>query len=256
MRSPSLLLSFLVFTTLLMHAVQSSTTKGIVLVDKYTLNKLLHGAKATGSYVLVKFDKQYAYGEKEDAWKKLGETIAKQEDKMNNVILASVGVEEWGEKFNEDFALTHGAKKENFPVFKLFKKDGSSEIVKAATYEGLVEVLTEETGLYIGLPGCSRELDDQAAKFNGATTDKERNDILTATEALPISKYYVGTMKKILDKKQPIDEFVTAESRRLKKLMEGKLPEAKKQEMQTKINILQSFATKKKKGGAKMEKDL
>merc|ERR1711871_9812 len=109
--------------------------------------------------VLVKFDKDYAYGEKEDAFKevckRLGEGGA-------DVLVGVVGVQEYGDKLNQDLADKFGAKKEQFPLYKLFLKGSKTPIdytgeVKA---DELVRFLKTQANLYIALPGCLEAFDE------------------------------------------------------------------------------------------------
>ena len=44
-----------------------------------------------------------------------------------------------------------------------------------------------------------------------------------------------------------LDEFISKETGRTRKLLDGKLTEAKKQELQEKLNVLRSFTRQEKK---------
>ena len=66
-------------------------------VLRRTFDRIIDGSKS----VMVRFDKEYSYGDEHDAWKsfaaKVGESAA-------DMLVADVGVSEYGDKDNQDLA--------------------------------------------------------------------------------------------------------------------------------------------------------
>merc|ERR1712224_872447 len=69
-----------------------------------------------GLSTLVKFDRGYAYGEKEDEFK----TLCKLSYKVPNFFIAEVAVQEYGDKENQDLADRFKISKDDFPVYYFF----------------------------------------------------------------------------------------------------------------------------------------
>ena len=98
------------------------------------------------------------------------------------------------------------------------------------------------------LPGCVEEYDLLADKMLEASTKPNRETVLRAMEAA-LAKTTDEKTKKRGDLYQKImkkivsdgPEFVAKETARTKKMMEGKIAEAKKKELSEKINVLRSF---------------
>lgn len=67
---------------------------------------------------VVKFDVAYPYGEKHEEFEKLSETLAFNPD----ILVATVGVKDYGEKENLDLARKYKVNKEDYPVVLLFTK--------------------------------------------------------------------------------------------------------------------------------------
>ena len=90
-------------------------------------------------FVLVKFDEQFAYGDKEDVYK----VIAKLSIDIPNLITASVGVAgirkihlyvtniftDYAEKENLDLCERYNIKKSDFPAYRLFNRDVNNPII-------------------------------------------------------------------------------------------------------------------------------
>lgn len=120
---------------------------------------------------LVKFDVSYPYGDKHDAFLE----IAKAARDIEQLLVAEVGVKDYGDKDNEELARTYGATKENFPVVKLFFKD-KPEPITFKSADGFSEIelkkfVREHTGLYLSSPLSIHEFDILSIKFMGK--DKE-----------------------------------------------------------------------------------
>merc|ERR1711912_72178 len=78
-------------------------------------------------------------------------------------LIGEVGVQEYGDKENDDLRERFNINKDDFPVFKLFKKGGNTEkpidYTGDVTEEKLTQFLKQEVGLYIALPGNIEALD-------------------------------------------------------------------------------------------------
>lgn len=157
-------------------AYQASSSSGSVELDELSFNKITSKFDAS----LIKFDVAFPYGDKHDAFV----TIAKEAKDVDELLVAEVGVKDYGEKDNEALARKYGATKDNFPVVKLFVKGQSEPIPfddsKGFTTDDLRRFIREKTGLYLSLPGCVRQLDQLAIKF--MKTDKDRKNVLKEVE--------------------------------------------------------------------------
>eukprot|EP01062_Namystynia_karyoxenos_P052118 TRINITY_DN4141_c0_g2_i1.p2 TRINITY_DN4141_c0_g2~~TRINITY_DN4141_c0_g2_i1.p2 ORF type:complete len:325 (+),score=143.22 TRINITY_DN4141_c0_g2_i1:96-1070(+) len=234
---------------------------GVVGLDAYSLDDVADGTRT----VLLKIDKEYPYGEKEDEWRRLSERIADSGD-LGSFVLAEVGVQEYGEdKYNEAVAQRFGVKPADYPAFRLLAK-GAAEPVPydgPVTVEGLSRFLAEKAGVNVPLPrlsGTIAALDDLAAEFTKAEGVQEQRGVLQrakgAAKELPApqqanAKYYLSVMKKMLARAQgegvivgcSDDEAVTeCERKRIgKQLKDRKTAKEKKKELSDSLNILQSF---------------
>ena len=65
---------------------------------------------------IVKFDVAYPYGPKQDAYTKMAEAARSLPD----ILVAEVGVKDYGDKDNSDLAERFNIPKDKFPVVKLF----------------------------------------------------------------------------------------------------------------------------------------
>jgi len=229
----------------LVQPLLATHVKGAIPLDSFTFDKVV----GQGVPVLVKFDKDYPYGEAEDAFKDLA---AKVGGGTKDVLIASVGVQEYGDKLNEDLAERFSVNKEQFPHYMLFSGDAKADpvIFKGdVKVDKLVGFLKEQVrGFYIALPGCIRELDKVAVEFM-ATAGGGRN--LKKQEAEQISsrlnseadkqsgKYYLLLMQKVIDKG---DNFIQTETARLAKMIDSvSITEDKKALFRTRQNIISGF---------------
>ncbi|GBP00557.1 Endoplasmic reticulum resident protein 29 [Eumeta japonica] len=211
-------------------------------LDEFSFDKVIKKFDAA----LVKFDIAFPYGEKHDAYI----ALAKDAKEVEELLIAEVGVKDYGEKDNEALARKYGAMKDNFPVVKLFLKGKSDPVTfddtNGFTSDELRRFIREKSGIYLSLPGCIRQLDLLAVQF--IKSDKEnREKLLKETESFikelesknaASGKVYKTVMQKIIDKG---DSFIKTEFDRVKKLTKGKLSEEKKKELGTRLNILQAF---------------
>ena len=237
----SILMSFSLIS--LMHAA----SLGAINLDDFTFDKIVDGSRD----VLVKFDKDYPYGDDEDEFKALCKTVAPLK---TSLIIAEVGVQDYGDRHNEGLRERFGISRDSFPAYRLFKKGTSGTdmplVYSGAITEGaLAAFLKLETGLYVGLPGNLEVFDKMAQGFLGKDTAEATalhkaaevaQSKVTASDA-GSARAYVKIMARVLEKGP---SFISAETNRVKKLMQGKITEKKKRFFSERLNILSSFTSK------------
>jgi len=234
----------------LLAGVVHAADYNIVNLDNNTL-KLLTGKDLPA---FVRFDKDYPYGEKADAFKALGQTAAGAK-----VLIGSVGISTYGEKMNQDLAERFGYKTPGkdleysdmdamFPKFRFFPANGAADIEYTGdiTSDAMTLFLKKEARVYFGLKGTIREFDKFAADFVKSAdksgiiqTAKTAADGLTGAEK-EAAAYYIRAMEKTQEK----GEWFKTEFDRLKQIISGgKVAPAKKDDMALKVNRLSSFVT-------------
>jgi len=229
-----------VFTVVALSSMGTEAAPGAIKLDNTTFDKLI---TVPGLTVLVKFDKEYAYGDEHDAWKEYAKTVG---ESAAELLTADVGVAEYGDKDNSDLAERFSIKSDDFPQYRLWKKGmlSTAEPIKFTGDKKADEFLRfvqEKAGAWIGLPGQIKALDEIAKEF--LSTDKTA-DVITKAEAAAAgqteetAKYYVKVMQKLAADK----EFLTKENARLKKMMDdGSVKASKKEQFGRRLNVLNSF---------------
>ena len=134
-------------------------------VLRRTFDRIIDGSKS----VMVRFDKEYSYGDEHDAWKSFA---AKVGDSSADMLVADVGVSEYGDKDNSDLADKFSIKTDDFPQYRLWKKGMTStdEPIKFSGEKKADEFLRfvqEKAGAWIGLAGQVKALDEIAKEFVG-----------------------------------------------------------------------------------------
>lgn len=228
--------------SLLAGSALGDACKGCLNFDEDSFRKVVPKFK----YSLIKFDIAYPYGPKHDAFVQFAETLTDMQD----LIVADVGIKDYGQKDNEDFAKAQKVDTTKLPVIKLYKgiKESIAFTDDEITIEKLREFVLENSDVHLTLPGCVEALDKLAIKFTQSKDAdrkqylKEVEDYLTETDnEVKAKQVYSLYMKKLLED----EDFVGKEQKRLKKILtEGQLAEAKKQILQNKINILYAFEDK------------
>eukprot|EP00930_Biecheleria_cincta_P010397 TRINITY_DN1124_c0_g1_i1.p1 TRINITY_DN1124_c0_g1~~TRINITY_DN1124_c0_g1_i1.p1 ORF type:complete len:252 (-),score=77.22 TRINITY_DN1124_c0_g1_i1:67-822(-) len=222
----------------------------VVNLDNSTIN-LLVGKELPA---FVRFDKEYSYGEKGDAFKALAATAA-----GSKVIIGNVGISTYGEKMNQDLAEKFGYKTpgkdleysdmdSGFPKFRFFPAHGGQDVeyTGEVTSEAMTLFLKKEAKIYFGLKGTVRDFDKLAAEFVKASDKaavlqraKAASEKAEAAEKEAAS-YYV----KAMEKTSADADWFTKEFERLKKLVSGdKLAPQKKDDMRLKMNRLSAFVS-------------
>jgi len=206
--------------------------------------------------ILVKFDKEYPNGEKEDEFKKLVKLVT--ETDAPNLLLAVVSCADYGEKPNEGllarFKLqSDGGSSPNpkLPAYVFIKKNSSTAIRRYTgeiTANGLGLFLKQEARILLELPGTNKRLDKFAAGFNSSTSDEKQSRISKAETIV----------KGFTDKREAVDgdfylkafknveadglDYIASETARVQKLLKGgSIPDARRRNFERRLNILPSF---------------
>jgi len=218
------------------------TDRGILKLDNTTFDRIVDGTKT----VFVRFDKEYSYGDEHDAWKELAGKVG---DSSADMLTADVGVSEYGDKDNSDIAERYSIKSDDFPQYRLWLKGTASAATPVTysgekKYDGFLRFLQEKAGVWIGLPGQVKALDELAKKFmsgDKAAVLKGAEEAVKGLEAKDADsgKYYVKVMSKVAEK----PDFVGKETERLQKMIDdGSVKAQKKEQFGRRLNILSSFA--------------
>jgi endoplasmic reticulum protein 29 len=241
-----------------------ATAMGAVKLDNYTFDKVI---AFPGYNWLVKVDKSYAYGEKEDAFKEL----CKLAHPVKDFLIGEIPVQEYGDKENDDLREKLAVKVDDFPTYFLFKGSFESRVqftgfadpraVKPATWDDgedgawdapmKKDITVDNLALWLRMNGVKMpaigtitEMDELAKSFMTGgmkDTDIESAKKLAAGDHKNDSKapMYVRIMEKIKEKGAA---YVQTELGRVKKLMSGKITPEKQAEMNDKVKILNVFA--------------
>ncbi|XP_020894627.1 endoplasmic reticulum resident protein 29 [Exaiptasia diaphana] len=230
---------FISLTQISFHCIYGST-RGAVGLDSLTFDKIIKNHRA----VLVKFDKQYAYGDKEDVFKEFCKKAASQPQ----LLVAEVGISEYGDKENSDLKERFQLKKEDFPYYMLFLQDSVDPIHYKGEINGndLIAFVSKQAGLWIGLPGCVELFDNFARDFFKEESQqsgviKEAEDVLstiTDPKQKTAGDLYIKIMKKVKEKGV---EFIDIEIQRVNKLLKDKITVKKRKLFQSRLDILTSF---------------
>ena len=160
---------------------QSVSSRGAVQLDSLTFDKVVSKFKA----VLVKFDTSYPYGENHDMFT----VVSKEVGPTPDLLMAEVGIQDFGDKENQDLGDRYSIKKEDLPQLRLFL-DGNLE--KPILFESSKEAkwtpeeikvfIRKNTGIRFVLEKCLTDFDDLAEKFMITGDKSERQTLLEAAQ--------------------------------------------------------------------------
>ncbi|KAG8233421.1 hypothetical protein J437_LFUL013415 [Ladona fulva] len=238
--------SILYFVLSALSISEAINCKGCVPLDSYTFDKIIAKFKAS----VIKFDVAYPYGPKHDEYAKVSESAFTIPD----LLVGEVGVKDYGDQENSDLAERYKVSKEDFPVIKLFVEGKTDPFTfspatsEEFTADNIKKFIRSTSGIYIGLPGCLEDFDRLVTTFVAETDEKLKRKVLREAEDLwdkakgkseqRAAETYVKLMRKMLEKGP---DFVDTEVKRVEGIIKGKVSKEKKEEMQYRINILQSF---------------
>ncbi|KAF5286496.1 hypothetical protein FQR65_LT12579 [Abscondita terminalis] len=234
-----------VLCLIFISTTSSQDCKGCASLDEHNFDKVVSRFKAS----IVKFDVAYPYGDKHNVFAKFAEEMVTNKD----ILIAQVGVKDYGDKENEELSKKYGVKsRDDLPVILLFVEGKRDPLFYTETNWDLDTLRTfakTNTKVYIGLPGCLEKYDQLATNFvkssdkAQAVSDAEKL-LEQEKEDKEAAETYVKYMKKVAEQG---NEFVKLELARLAKIIkEGKIKEKKKEELSRRINILHSFAIEPK----------
>lgn len=248
MQRRSILFIIFLFVSFAIQAF-TATGGGPVELDEYNFDKIINKFEAS----LIKFDILYPFGDKHEAFM----TFAKDSINEKNLLIAQVLVKSYADKTNVALARKYGATEDNLPVVMLFVRGKEpllfGEDAEGFTSDKLRRFVSENSGLYLSLPGCVKEFDMLAIQFM-KSKKVERKNVLKETEELLKSmkdtscKIYKTIMEKVLEEGE---NSIQSEVDRLNKLMSGKVSDGKKKQLGTRINILQTFQSVNEKADVK-----
>ncbi|XP_055315696.1 protein windbeutel [Sitodiplosis mosellana] len=239
-----------------LHLTYGLVCEGCLELDEITFDKIL----AKFSTVLVKFDIAFPYGKKHDEYAKFAKEINKMS--YDDLIVSVVGIKNYGQTTNNKLAERFNVN-DQLPEIKLFTNGNALKWIdfpKDAniTTENLQQFLRRKSNVKIILPECLKQFDEYAAKFV-KTVQLTSTTLSTSTpkgaEAIvneasreatkletkhqqQIAQIYLLIMRRILERNI---SFIGAERSRLQKVLDGKISDQKRKEINQKLNILSAF---------------
>lgn len=240
--------------------------RGLLELDNTTLYRIAGGATA----MMVRVNKEYSYGDEDDAWKEFGKVVG---DSDANALIGNVGVAdapsppsrgeysegEYGEggppaddedfdpngwRDNQDIAERFSISLEAFPQYLFFPagwKEGDAPVKYEGeqTKDGFLRFLQDKANVWIGLPGQVKSLHLCGQTFATASADERKKCIATAqTFTDEAGKYYAKVMAKI----DANADFAAKEVARLTKMLDdGSVAANKKAQFGKRLNALSSF---------------
>merc|ERR1711976_44876 len=240
------------FLTFGLATVLAINCKGCTPLDTLSFDKLLSKFKVS----IVKFDVAYPYGDKHEEFGKFSLAAAEVED----LFVGEVGIKDYGDKDNSDLADRFGVKKEDFPVVILFVMDTQrGKVIDQHRFndefkaDNIKTFIRQKSGIYLPRPGCLEEFDNLADKLMTITDPGAKGKIIVEAETIKDklnedkvkkAEIYIKIMHKVVSEGEV---FIAKETERVTKLIDGKISDGKKKQLEQRINILKSFARQKTK---------
>ncbi|XP_030386256.1 protein windbeutel [Scaptodrosophila lebanonensis] len=244
---------YLLLTTLLLLALAPNNSwaiscTGCVDLDELNFDKTI----VRFPYSLVKFDIAFPYGEKHEAFGAFSKAAHKVTDEL---LIATVGIKDYGELENKALGERFKVDDKNFPGIYLFLGNVKEYVQFPAhldvTVDNLKSFISSNTQLYIGRDGCLKQFNDALKDYANKESAqqlaliaelKKEQSKLQKPEEQKSAKAYLLFMRKINEQGYSFHE---EETKRLLRLKAGKVTEAKKVELQQKLNILEAFRVNK-----------
>ena len=129
----------------------------------------------------------------------------------------------------------------------LFRFDGDFKADNIKTF------IRQKSGIYLPRPGCVEEFDNLADRLMTLTDSGSKGKIIVEAETIKENlnedkakkaEIYIKIMHKVVSEGE---KFIDKETERVTKLLDGKVSESKKKQLEQRINILKSFARQKSK---------
>jgi len=223
---------------------EATNCKGCTPLDVLTFDKLVDKFPAA----LIKFDVAFPYGDKQDHFAKVAESVAD----VPNLLAGEVGIKDYGDKDNEELAKRFKVVKDDYPVVILFvTEEGERKEYRFGkndefTEENLKSFVKQKSGIYLPLPGCMEEFDNLAARLMSAGSAGEKGKVMAeaekafaATTDNKKADIYLKIMRKIVAEGPGVPD--TEMARVMKVIAGGKVSEEKRNSMKQRLNVLRSF---------------
>ena len=242
--------NFALILALGVSAAFAINCKGCTPLDSLSFDKLLSKFKVS----VIKFDVAYPYGDKHEEFAKFSVSASELDD----LFIGEVGIKDYGDKDNADLAERFEVLKDDYPVCILFVQDANGKLSDhrfAGEFkeDNLKSFVRQKSGLYLPLPGCLEAFDNLADSLMTAPDAGTKGKVIVQAEKVrdtlkdeqsKKADIYIKVMHKVASEGEA---FIDKEMERVKKVMEGKVSEGKKKQLEHRINILKSFARQKTK---------
>eukprot|EP00662_Eupelagonemidae_sp_cell21_P016652 gene16652-2350_t len=182
-QGPSLLPCSLLCAVLCAGGAAAVPAHGVVRIDAFSFDNAHHTGGCCcdkivdgNRTVLVKFDKEYPFGEAEDQFADFAASVAS----LPSILVTEVCVQQYGDdKYNEKVRDRFGIKNSHFPAFRLFPKGLASWSIAIAA-ESPIHPATNAPIHPEVKPGCVKAFDRLANKMKMG----DRHAILDKATAL------------------------------------------------------------------------
>lgn len=149
-------------------------------------------------------------GDKHDEYGK----VASQASGNRNLLIAEIGIQDYGDRENTDLAERYKVKKDDYPVVKLFLNGDLDNPVnfdgKDFKADAIKHFIREHSGLRLVLDQCLQEFDEIVEKFLESSSSKEAqqqifDDAKAKAETLlqgdkKSADIYIKLMQKVLER--------------------------------------------------------